>query len=960
MIALKCKMCGGELKVTEDQSVCECEYCGSKQTVPTIDDEKKMKLYDRANRLRMANEFDKASGVYESIIAESDLEAEAYWGLLLCKYGIEYVDDPVSGAKVPTCHRSSFDSIMEDSDFEMVMENADNISRNLYREQAKQIEEIRKGIIEVSGKEEPYDIFICYKETDENGDRTVDSVMAQNVYDMLTEKGYRVFFSRISLEDKLGWEYEPYIFAALTSAKIMLVFGTSYDNYNAVWVKNEWSRYLKLMVKDKEKHLIPCFKGTDAYDIPNEFKHLQAQDMGKVGADQDLLRGIDKILKLNGAKSGDINVEVSQALSANAGSNINSLLERGFITLEDGEFDKADNLFESVLNQSPKCAEAYMGKILAYCKSKNITELVKLALRRFYDYPRDRYLLGSEEDSWYLSPDILHDYHFIPDDIWSFVLSKLNCDVKDIIQEKYILANQFSDSDIDAVHIAFVIPYLPLYYFNENFDGSKDFVEAFCTLNEMLRAYYARFKEYATDEQKTEILLKEKERYDEIRKEYSKEGLEDILEIANEYVKERLGDEYNQIEKKYQEDLKIWEETEEKKQLAYENECCDIRENWPAIRIERQNAWKTECERLTAEYNQKKAEYDIERNRVDAHNKDVQNAFKHAKDAYDNEINKIDLKIDGLREEIAGLSLLKIKKKNALKKDIDVLESKKKAMLPPVLNSYGKLMALPSELEPLKLPPRPIDSEEPIYPERPIRSYKPKREDVLTDVNGIAVLAGVMNDRGYRGWRLFLSSQYLFLSEKTILFGKDPGGNPIEWIVLQNRGNEMLVFSKNIIDYRPYNPGKLSRDIKWENCDLRRYLNSDFINDTFSKEEQAKIKEVSLQSSGTFDKVFCLNESEVHEFLHDERFLHYAYPTQYVKEKFFPDFPAGFVELESLGCEGSIAGEPRLCTGDWWLREEKYLKADAWCTWSQGDEINRLYQSAVAGVRPALWIKLDS
>ncbi len=215
MAILKCKMCGGELEITEETSVCECEYCGSKQTIPTVDDEKIMKLYDRANRLRMANEFDKAAGVYESIIAESDTEAEAYWGLLLCKFGIEYVDDPATGDKVPTCHRSSFDSIMEDSDFEMVMENADGISRNVYREQAKQIEEIRKGIIEISGKEEPYDIFICYKETAEDGDRTIDSVMAQNIYDQLTAKGYRVFFSRITLEDKLGQEYEPYIFAAL-------------------------------------------------------------------------------------------------------------------------------------------------------------------------------------------------------------------------------------------------------------------------------------------------------------------------------------------------------------------------------------------------------------------------------------------------------------------------------------------------------------------------------------------------------------------------------------------------------------------------------------------------------------------------------------------------------------------------------------------------------------------------
>ena len=295
-VMIKCKMCGGDLALTEGSTIAECEYCGTVQTVPTMDDDKKFVQFERAERLRKNCEFDKAAGVYESIVADFRQEAEAYWGLVLCKYGIEYVDDPATGKKVPTCHRSSFESIMEDPNFDQALENADATARKVYREEAKQIEEIRKGIIEVSNKEDPYDIFICYKETAEDGQRTLDSVLAQDVYDELTEKGYRVFFSRITLEDKLGQEYEPYIFAALNSAKVMLAFGTDYEYFNAVWVKNEWSRYLKLMEKDKSKHLIPCFKGIDAYDMPKEFNKLQAQDLGKIGAVQDLMRGIDKLI----------------------------------------------------------------------------------------------------------------------------------------------------------------------------------------------------------------------------------------------------------------------------------------------------------------------------------------------------------------------------------------------------------------------------------------------------------------------------------------------------------------------------------------------------------------------------------------------------------------------------------------------------------------------------------------
>ena len=370
-VILKCKMCGGDLNPAPGESVTECEFCGTKQTVPNQDNEKKLTLFSRANRLRFGCEFDKAAGVYESIIAEFPKEAEAYWGLVLCKYGIEYVDDPATGKKIPTCHRSSFDSVLDDPNLEQALENADAMARLVYRDEAKAIEELRKNIIEVSSREEPYDIFICYKETTPDGNRTVDSVLAQDVYDALTEKGYRVFFSRVTLEDKLGQEYEPYIFAALNSAKLMLAFGTDYEYYNAVWVKNEWSRFLKLMAQDKGKYLIPCYKNLNPYDMPKEFAKLQAQDMGKVGAMQDLLRGIEKIL---GGKKTEAAPQTVAAPAAAAASTA-PLLKRTFMFLEDGEFTRADELCEQVLNQNPECAEAYLGKLMAELNVRQREEL---------------------------------------------------------------------------------------------------------------------------------------------------------------------------------------------------------------------------------------------------------------------------------------------------------------------------------------------------------------------------------------------------------------------------------------------------------------------------------------------------------------------------------------------------------------------------------------------------------
>lgn len=368
MAVFKCKMCGGDLNITEADKVVECEYCGTTQTVPSADNEKKMTLFNRANRLRLNNEFDKAAALYEQLIAEFPEEAEAYWGLCLCNWGIEYVDDPATGEKKPTCHRASFESLMKDENYLLAMEYADITAQRVYRREAQEIDRLNDAILSVSRNEKPYDVFICYKETDENGMRTHDSVLAQDVYDALTAKGLKVFFSRITLEDKLGRQYEPYIFAALNSAKVMLAIGTKYEYFQAVWVKNEWSRFMRLAAKDRSKVLIPCFRDMDPYDLPDEFKGLQAQDLGKLGAVQDLVRGVGKLLAKDAPKDGDVQ---QAAVSNPAATTVQSLLKRAFMFLEDGEWGSANEYAEKVLDIDPEDGEAYLAKAMSDLKKRS-------------------------------------------------------------------------------------------------------------------------------------------------------------------------------------------------------------------------------------------------------------------------------------------------------------------------------------------------------------------------------------------------------------------------------------------------------------------------------------------------------------------------------------------------------------------------------------------------------------
>lgn len=294
----KCKICGGQTIIDTQSGIATCEYCGTKQALPLFTADSERLLYDRGNNYLNHSEYDKAENVFNQLLTIKPGAAELYWDLVLCKYGVTYVKDPKTGKYIPTCNRTHYTPIFSDENYKKAIELSSGEKKALFEEDAKTIDNIQKGIIAVSKKEKPFDIFISYKETDANGNRTKDSIEAQRLYEKLTEAGYKVFFSRITLEDKIGTEYEPYIYAALYSSKVMLTICSSKENIEAVWVKNEWSRFLGFRQNDNSKTLLPLYFEMDKSDLPEEFALLSAYDMQTDGFEDELLRGIKKLIPL--------------------------------------------------------------------------------------------------------------------------------------------------------------------------------------------------------------------------------------------------------------------------------------------------------------------------------------------------------------------------------------------------------------------------------------------------------------------------------------------------------------------------------------------------------------------------------------------------------------------------------------------------------------------------------------
>ena len=758
MSTFKCKMCGGEIEFEQGATVGVCDSCGTKQTLPRLDDDRKANLYDRANHFRRNNDFDKAMGIYEQILNEDSTDAETYWSLVLCRYGIEYVEDPATHKRVPTVNRAQYTSIFDDDDYKSALKYADAYQRSIYEEEAKAINEIQKGILEISQKEEPFDVFICYKETDSSGRRTPDSVLANDLYHQLTQEGFKVFFSGITLEDKLGTAYEPYIFAALNSAKVMVVIGTKPEYFNAVWVKNEWSRYLALVKKSGgKKVLIPAYRDMDPYDLPEEFSHLLAQDMSKLGFMQDLIRGIKKIASVDEPKAA-----VKETVVVNSGSSsVEPLLKRAFMFLEDREWEEADKYCEKVLDIDPENAQAYLGKLMAECEvcrkeelkdcrkpfdgSNNFKKALRFGdkqlvekLEAYLDHVKERYQ---------------HDQEIAK--------QRAEYDRKNTIYQKAItgMDSAAAEDEFKAAAKKF-----------ESIHGFKD-----------------------SDEKRRQCL----EKAEESRKDA----------IYNAAIKDMERDarlKYGEAISKL-ESIRGWRDADKKIQ-----ECSDR-----LAEIER----KREEQRIADE----KADKERQERRIAA-----QKAAEKKKRILSIAIPAV----------IAAIALVLVLTKVIIPNSkynaaVELMESGE------IIEAYESLMAMDGYKDSAEKAANIYDQYE---------LEKIKRAEA-----GDIVYFGNYEQDNYTS----------------------NGAEKIEWQVLAKENNKVLVISKYALDSQQYNTA--DKDVTWETCTLRTWLNGTFLNSAFSTNEQAAIAQTTVTADGnpeydtdsgnaTTDKVFLFSIDEANKY----------------------------------------------------------------------------------------------
>lgn len=218
--------------------------------LPDFEDHEILALLNQAYLQRITYKFDEAISTYNFIIEKNPNEVSAYEGLLLSKYGIVYEYDEDKKINVPTCRRYNPKNVLEDESYISYLSYCQSEEeKDVFRQQANQISYLQKEITNQLINEKDYDVFISFKSKDEFGKTSRDAEIARQLYDILSEKGLRVFMSEVTLKNRISQEFEPIIFRALHSAKHFILVGTSKANIDSNWVRNEWSRFID-RVKD--------------------------------------------------------------------------------------------------------------------------------------------------------------------------------------------------------------------------------------------------------------------------------------------------------------------------------------------------------------------------------------------------------------------------------------------------------------------------------------------------------------------------------------------------------------------------------------------------------------------------------------------------------------------------------------------------------------------------------------
>ena len=125
-----------------------------------------------------------------------------------------------------------------------------------------------------------YEVFISYKCSDDQGNKTPDFAIAHELYTTLTNYGYKVFFSSSTLEQLGSSQYKADIDAALDTTKVMIVVLSKKEYASSHWVHYEWDSFYNdyLSGVRQDANLFTLTMNVNVCDLPRTLRNVQNFD----------------------------------------------------------------------------------------------------------------------------------------------------------------------------------------------------------------------------------------------------------------------------------------------------------------------------------------------------------------------------------------------------------------------------------------------------------------------------------------------------------------------------------------------------------------------------------------------------------------------------------------------------------------------------------------------------------
>ena len=318
-----CRVCGGKLK---DYGTCfKCENCDTEYRVDksmtkeeTDEYFRKLNAFEDAERNLRVNppRFDDAESEFELIKQKYPDWSAGYWGLVRAKFGIKFEQDS-GGKAVPSCYKSEYGDFRETDEYKKAIALAETPElRQSYEKMAEYIARVAKEW-RAEAQKYDYDVFISFKASnDSDGSETRDAREMHKLYDLLKDKGYRVFFSPVTLitDGVVGKGSEPYIFNALDKAKALIVYGSRKEYFTSTWVQNEWQRYLRAMKAGKKEKdsLLVLYEGFNPKELPQGLRRIQGIEYG-ISAYPAVLSALERVFRNREEAAWDREQELRRA-----------------------------------------------------------------------------------------------------------------------------------------------------------------------------------------------------------------------------------------------------------------------------------------------------------------------------------------------------------------------------------------------------------------------------------------------------------------------------------------------------------------------------------------------------------------------------------------------------------------------------------------------------------------------